>query len=354
MRLGLDLVGGVHLVYQPQFPEGATPEEKARDMSRALATIENRIDRYGVTEPIIQQMGTDRIMVQLPGFTDIEAAKSLVEQTGFLEFSSGSVLTVKFGQEVSQEQLKAEVASLGYNSIIQQTGQGEFLIRTRELAGEEKKTLEDSLAQRFGQLTETEFSSVSPIVAAETARNAGIAVGVAAIGVLLYVSWAFRRMPNPFRYGTCAIAALAHDALVPLGIFSILGAVLNWQVNLMFVTGILAVVGYSVNDTVVVFDRIRETLRMRTNPDFELAVNNSLVETMGRSLNTSLTTLFTVLALLLFVGATIQNFALVLLIGIVAGTYSSICIAPPLLAVWNRLKPRQAITLSEYDMRRSP
>ncbi len=271
-----------------------------------------------------------------------------------IEFSSGSVLTVKFGQEVSQEQLKAEVASLGYNSIIQQTGQGEFLIRTRELAGEEKKTLEDSLAQRFGQLTETEFSSVSPIVAAETARNAGIAVGVAAIGVLLYVSWAFRRMPNPFRYGTCAIAALAHDALVPLGIFSILGAVLNWQVNLMFVTGILAVVGYSVNDTVVIFDRIRETLRMRTNPDFELAVNNSLVETMGRSLNTSLTTLFTVLALLLFVGATIQNFALVLLIGIVAGTYSSICIAPPLLAVWNRLKPRQAITLSEYDMMRSP
>jgi SecD/SecF fusion protein len=260
-----------------------------------------------------------------------------------VEFSSGSVLTVKFEQVVAQEPLKQEIASLGYNAIIQQTGRGEFLIRTQELTDEQKKELENTLAQRFGQLTETEFSSVSPIVAAETARNVGIAVAVAAIGVLLYVTWAFRRMPNPFRYGTCAIVALAHDALVPLGIFSILGAVLNWQVNLMFVTGILAVVGYSVNDTVVIFDRIRENLKLRTNPDFELAVNNSLVETMGRSLNTSLTTLFTVLALLLFVGATIQNFAVVLLIGIVAGTYSSICIASPFLVIWEGRKAQQAV-----------
>jgi preprotein translocase subunit SecF len=141
-------------------------------------------------------------------------------------------------------------------------------------------------------------------------------------------------MPNPFRYGICALIALAHDALVALGVFSILGGILSWEINLMFVTGVLAVIGYSVNNTVVVFDRIRENLTRETRAGFETTVNNSLIETLSRSLNTSLTTLFVVLALLLFVGTSIQNFAVVLLIGIIAGTYSSLCIAPALLVVW--------------------
>ncbi|GAH36194.1 unnamed protein product, partial [marine sediment metagenome] len=146
-------------------------------------------------------------------------------------------------------------------------------------------------------------------------------------GILLYVTWAFRRMPKPFHYGTCAIIALTHDALVALGVFSILGGILNWQINLMFITGILAVIGYSVNNTVVIFDRIRENLKMSERTDFEIVVNNSLVETLGRSVNTSLTTLIVVLALLLFVGASIQNFVVVLVIGIIAGTFSSIRLA---------------------------
>jgi preprotein translocase subunit SecF len=123
---------------------------------------------------------------------------------------------------------------------------------------------------------------------------------------------------------------------VALGIFAILGATLGWEINLMFITGILAVVGYSVNNTVVVFDRIRENLQKGLSPHFETVVNNSLVETVSRSLNTSLTTLIVVLALLLFVGASIQNFAVVLLVGIIAGTFSSICIAPNLLIVWEK------------------
>jgi len=174
------------------------------------------------------------------------------------------------------------------------------------------------------------------VIARETARIAAIAVAVAAVGILLYVTWAFRRMPKPFRYGTCAIIALVHDVLVVLGVFSILGSILGWEVNLMFITGILAVIGYSVNNTVVIFDRIRENLIKGVSPNFEVIVNNSLVESLGRSLNTSLTTLFVVLALLLFVGAAIQNFAIVLLIGIIVGTYSSLCIAPQLLVVWER------------------
>lgn len=254
-----------------------------------------------------------------------------------IEFSSGSMMTVHFEQEVNQSELKQELASLGYgNAIVQSTGKGDFLIRTGELGKEDKAGLRDALASRFGDLEEKGFYSVSPMVAAETARNAGIAIAVATVGILLYITWAFRKMPNPFRYGTCAIIALAHDALVALGIFSILGGTLGWEINLMFITGILAVVGYSVNNTVVVFDRIRENLRKGISPDFETVVNNSLIETFSRSLNTSLTTLFVVLALLLFVGASIQNFAVVLLVGIIAGTFSSICIAPQLLIVWEK------------------
>ena len=254
-----------------------------------------------------------------------------------IEFSSGSALTASFEQKVDQKQLGEEIANLGYTDvIIQRTGEGEFLIRTRELTGEEKTQLEDALTLRFGHLTETQFYSVSPMVATETANNAAIAVAVAAIGILIYVTWAFRRMPKPFRFGTCAIIALTHDALVALGIFSILGGILNWQINLMFITGILAVIGYSVNNTVVVFDRIRENLKIDEHAAFETVVNNSLVETLGRSINTSLTTLIVVLALLLFVGASIQNFVAVLIIGIIAGTFSSICIAPTLLVVWDK------------------
>ena len=254
-----------------------------------------------------------------------------------IELSSGSLLTVNFEQTVNEADLKQELANLGYSgAIVQQTGEGSFLIRTSELTSQAKTELESGLTSRFGSVTEAEFYSVSPMVAAETARNAGIAIGVASIGILLYVTWAFRKMPHPFRYGTCAIIALGHDTLVALGIFAVLGGILGWEIDLMFITGILAVLGYSINNTVVVFDRIRENLILGVSGDFETVVNRSLVETLSRSLNTSLTTLLVVLALLFFVGATIQNFAVVLLIGIIAGTFSSVCIAPNLLVVWEK------------------
>ena len=254
-----------------------------------------------------------------------------------IELSSGSLLTVNFEQAVSEVELKSELADLGYpGAIVQRTGEGSFLIRTSELTGTAKNDLEESLTARFGAVSEAEFYSVSPMVASETARNAGIAIAVAAVGVLLYVTWAFRKMPRPFRYGTCALIALGHDVLVPLGIFAVLGGIWGWEINLMFITGILAVVGYSVNDTVVIFDRIRENLMLEISPDFATVVNISLVETLSRSLNTSLTTLIVVLSLLLFVGVSIQNFAVVLLIGIIAGTYSSVFLAPNLLVAWEK------------------
>ncbi len=254
-----------------------------------------------------------------------------------IEFSSGSMLTVKFEEPVEYDQFKEELVSLGYtDAIIQSAGEGQFLIRTQVLTDAEKTQVESTLTNRFGQLSEAQFTSVSPQVASETFSNAIIAVVIAAIGILLYVTWAFRRMPRPFHYGTCAIVALVHDALIAMGVFSILGAILGWEINLMFITGLLAVIGYSVNNTVVIFDRIRENLTKGIGHNFEAVVNNSLVETLSRSVNTSLTTLVVVLALLLFVGATIQNFVVVLIIGIIAGTFSSLCIAPSLLVVWDK------------------
>jgi preprotein translocase subunit SecF len=259
-----------------------------------------------------------------------------------VQFSSGSELTLKFDQPVSQADLRSEVRGLGYTgAIVQETNEGAFIISTRTLTKDEKDTLEGALTDRFGPSQELNFDNVGPRVASETARTAIIAVAVACVGILIYVTWAFRRMPRPFHYGVCAVIALVHDTVIVMGVFAILGAVLGWKIDLMFITGILAVIGYSVNNVVVIFDRVRENLR--TSSNFEMAVNNSLVETLGRSLNTSLTTLFTIVALMLFVGATIQNFVVALLVGVVIGVFSSIFVAPNLLVIWQKGEWRRLI-----------
>jgi preprotein translocase subunit SecF len=261
-----------------------------------------------------------------------------------IEFDSGSQLTLSFDNEVEVSELRQELRDLGYASVIvQSTGGGDILIRTPVLNEVEKRQLEADLTSRFGALTEKGFVKVDPITASQTANIAAIAIAVAAVGIMLYVTWAFRRMPKPFRYGTCAIVALLHDALIALGVFSVLGSILNWEINLMFITGILAVIGYSVNNTVVVFDRIRENLHRSETSNFNTVVNKSLIESLTRSVNTSLTTTIVVLALLLFVGATIQNFSVVLLTGILAGTFSSLFIAPSLLVVWEHGEWRRFI-----------
>lgn len=254
-----------------------------------------------------------------------------------VEFSSGSVMTVGFDEQVSKEAFEGSLSGLGYeNVIIQEVGDGDLLVRMPRLTGNEKTELEGSLNMTYSTMIIREFDDVSEMVASETTRNAGIAVGVATLGILLYIAWAFRRMPHPFHYGICAIVALVHDSVVALGIFALLGGIFGWEIDLKFVIGILAVIGYSVNNTVVVFDRIRENLLNNTRLPFETVVNSSLIETLTRSINTSLTTLFVIVALMLFVGTVVQNFSVILFIGIIAGTYSSMFIAPSLLVVWQK------------------
>ena len=178
------------------------------------------------------------------------------------------------------------------------------------------------------------FDLVSPVVAAETVLNAFYAVLAAAVGIFLYLWWAFRNVPSPFRYGLAAIVALVHDSMIVIGIFAILGVLADIEVNTMFLVAILTVIGYSVNDTIVVFDRLRENIILYPNRALSQNANISIMESMGRSLNTSLTLLFTLLALLLVGGETIRIFLWVLIIGVIAGTYSSIGIATPMLVVW--------------------
>ena len=253
-----------------------------------------------------------------------------------IEFTGGTMVTVRFEQEVTQEELREELAVLGHDdAIIQWSDDAQaFIIRTTELSEEDVVVMQNALTEAFGTLTIVEVYAISGSIASDIEGNAMIAVIVAAIGILLYITWAFRRLMKPFRYGVCAIVALLHDVIIVLGIFSVLGLLFDIQIDAMFIVGVLTIIGYSVNDTIVVFDRIRENSLKSPGTPLATTVNNSIMETLGRSLNTVITTLFVILALLLLGGATIHNFALVLLIGVISGTYSSIFIASQLLVAW--------------------
>lgn len=253
-----------------------------------------------------------------------------------IEFTGGTMVTVSFEQEVTQEDLRDELAMLGHDdAIIQWSDDAQaYVIRTTELSEEDVAVMQNALTEAFGALTIVEVYAISGSIASEIEGNAAIAVTIAAIGILLYITWAFRRLMRPFRYGVCAIVALLHDVIIVLGVFSLLGLLFDIQIDAMFITGVLTIIGYSVNDTIVVFDRIRENSLKSPGTPLATTVNNSIMETLGRSLNTVITTLLVILALLLLGGATIHNFALVLLIGVISGTYSSIFIASQLLIVW--------------------
>jgi preprotein translocase subunit SecF len=259
-----------------------------------------------------------------------------------IDFEGGSALSLTFTEEVDEDRLRSAMSDLGHGqAVVQRVGDTGVLIRTRDLnepgtndGGSQRDAIEERLTQEFGTIETSELSAVSEAVAKETIRNAGIAVGVAALFIMIYISFAFRLMTNSMRLGVAAIVAALHDVIITLGVFSILGKVIDLEVNAMFITGILTVVGYSVHDTIVVFDRIRENTARRVSRDMGTTINISIMETVGRSLTTSLTTLTVVVALLLMGGGTIESLLYTLLIGVIVGTYSSIAIASQLLLVW--------------------
>jgi len=273
-------------------------------------------------------------LVILPGIVFLIIAPGLRQG---IDFTGGSTLTLEFSDPVNQTDLRAELANLGHSdATVQQLEDNVFFIRTKELDEVARVAV---LAGTEGNLSpngvqQLSFDLVSPVVAGETILNAIYAILAATVGIFLYVWWAFRNVPSPFRYGAAAIIALLHDAMIVIGIFSILGVLIEMEVGTMFLVAILTVIGYSVNDTIVVFDRIRENVLTFPNRELSEVVNLSISETIGRSLNTSVTLLITLMALMLFGGSTIREFLLVLLIGVVVGTYSSIAIASQTLISW--------------------
>ena len=259
-----------------------------------------------------------------------------------IDFTGGSSMTLQFQESssVTQQEMREALSNHGYSeSTVQNLGNNSFFVRTKQLDEEAKDSLVEghttSLAPGSGNVLQG-FDLESPVVAQETVLNAFWAVLAAAVGIFFYVWWAFRNVPSPFRYGLAAIAALLHDATIVVGIFAILGEVLQMEVNSMFLIALLTVIGYSVNDTIVVFDKIRENVLIYANRPFPEIVNLSIAETIGRSINTSFTLLVTLLALILFGGATIREFLIVLLIGVVVGTYSSIAVASQILVTWEQ------------------
>ncbi len=274
------------------------------------------------------------LVVILPGVVFLILAPGL--KPG-IDFTGGSTLILDFDESVEQENLRVRLEEMGRpEAVVQSMGDGTYFIRTVELDEEDKDALVEGLESGLSPSGSTvlAFDLVSPVVAQETVLNAMWAVLAASVGIFLYVWWAFRNVPSPFRYGAAAILALLHDTLIVIGVFAILGYLWDVEVNTMFLIALLTVIGYSVNDTIVVFDRLRENVLLNPNNTFAGNVNLSISETLGRSLNTSFTLLLTLLALMLFGGTTIRTFLLVLLIGVVVGTYSSIGIASQMLVSW--------------------
>jgi preprotein translocase subunit SecF len=245
---------------------------------------------------------------------------------------------LSFSQPASPDRVRSILADAGFgDATVQAVGNERNLsIRTRQMELETKQALQEAFAQEFGETTELRFESVGPIIGYETARSAILAILASSLAILFFIAIAFRKVPNAFRYGVCAITKMLHDVLFLLGVASILGIFAGWEVDSLFLTAVLTVVGFSVQDVIVVFDRIRENIPRRRGEPFETIVNRSLLETIHRSLATQLNAIFVMVAIILYGGATIKQFMLTMLIGMVTGTYSSIFFAVPLLVVWEK------------------
>lgn len=220
---------------------------------------------------------------------------------------------------------------------LQKSGENIYVIRTKVINQGTHDKLLNNLKKNFVDIKENSFETVGPTISSETTSNAIKAVIFASVLIVLYIAWSFRKIPKPtssLRFGIAAIAALLHDVLVVVGAFSILGHFFKVEVDSLFVTALLTIIGFSVHDTIVVFDRIRENLKRMPNLPFEKVVNESILQTLGRSLNTSLTVVLVLATLLLFGGENTRWFVAALLMGVVSGTYSSIFNAAPLLVVW--------------------
>ncbi len=263
-----------------------------------------------------------------------------------IDFTGGTMITVSVPKQADQSTANSVAGILqkeGLRVSSTQTSSNLVLVRTQLMDQAQDKRFVSDLGSQLKGAKQEEFESIGPTIGAETTTNAILAVIIASLFIILYITWSFRKVPKPassFRFGICAIIALVHDVLVVVGIFAILGHFFGVEVDSLFLTALLTVIGFSVHDTIVVFDRIRENLRRVSGLPFAKVVNESILQTLDRSLNTSLTVVLVLLALLLFGGDSIRWFVVALLVGVISGTYSSIFNASPLLVVWQELSDK--------------
>ena len=253
-----------------------------------------------------------------------------------IDFAGGSVLELRFtGAIPSEDVLRAAYEQIGAEvTTVQSVESSGLQIRSPEITDQQRADISAALGEQGYTFEEVQFSSVSASISEEVVRQAALTVGIATLGILLYLWYAFRQLPHAFRYGVAAIVAMLHDVLVVVGVTAIFGQFFGWQVDALFLTALLTVIGFSVHDTIVVFDRIRENRQRMRGAPYEIVVNSSIVQTLTRSINTQLTAFFTLLALALFGGASIHQFVITLIIGIASGTYSSIFNAAQIMVVW--------------------
>ena len=280
------------------------------------------------------------LLIIIPGIVSMSTKHFLLG----IDFAGGTETTITVGHNVSIADVQNTVDGEGTDGSVVSAGNG-YIIRTPVLSQDRQTQLENDLKSKDGAVIQ-QVLEVGGTIAKETVTFALLALVLASVGILLLLAIRFRNVPGGwragFQFGGSALAALLHDVFLLTGLFSIMGTVLHWQIgqiDSLFVTAVLTVVGFSVHDTIVVFDRIRENLRVSQRLSFEQVVNLSIMQTAARSIITSFTVVLVLVAILVAGGSTLKGFALALLIGIVSGTYSSIFNAAPLLVVWRRLQP---------------
>lgn len=247
-----------------------------------------------------------------------------------IDFTGGTLLEYQFEKQVNTDDLKKY-------GLVTQSGESSYIIRTKPLQQNQINDIKKSLTDQYGKVVDRREEFVGPVIGAELSKKAMIAVALASLVIVLYIAFSFRKIPKPqsaWRFGIAAVVALTHDILVVVGVFAILGKFLRVEIDTLFITALLTIIGFSVHDTIVVFDRIRENLIKQPGKKFIEIANLSVIQTLGRSLNTSLTVVFVLIALLLFGGQTLIWFVVALLVGIISGTYSSIFNATALLVWW--------------------
>jgi protein-export membrane protein SecF len=268
-----------------------------------------------------------------------------------IDFTGGSVLDVTFSGAAPQPAQVYELLTKADlpDSQVQSSGTNGLVIHTKEMTEDVKNQVINDLQTAYNsKVTVNSFESVGPVIGQEVTKRAMLAIAMAALAIIIYITFAFRGVQHAFRYGTAAILAMLHDVLVTVGMEALVGHFVGWEADSMFLTAVLTVIGFSVHDTIVVFDRIRENSSIYRRLSFTEVVNHSTVQTLARSINTQLTVMLCLLAMALFGGVTIRHFVTILLIGVLSGTYSSIFNASPILVVWENHEWRYWFHPSEW------